>query len=141
MKYILLSILFGISRQVSGQDSVNIIKNSQPKTIDSTDMHNSVDKPAEYPTGIEGLMQFLRNNLQYPQTALDKEIEETIIVKFIVEKDGTVSNITFEKGYDKDLKAEAKRVIKMLPNLTPAQKDGKNVRSYYRLPIRFALQK
>jgi len=87
----------------------------------------------------EDMYKFLQNNLKYPQEARNKGITGTILVEFVVEKDGTISNVKALGRVNPDLGAEAVRVVKMLPKWKPGIQDGEPVRCFYNLPIRFSL--
>lgn len=91
-----------------------------------------------YPDGIEGWKRFLNKNLRYPQDAVDKEIQGPVVVQFVVDIDGTVSNVEAVSG-PKELWAEAVRVIKKSGKWTPAIQNGRQVKSYKRQPIVFQL--
>ena len=93
----------------------------------------------EYPGGMQAMMTYLGSNIHYPETAKNKNVEGMAVVSFIIEKDGHVSNVSIKKGFDKDCDAEAMRVVKAMPSWTPGKKGGKNVRTEYKLPIKFKL--
>lgn len=117
-------------------------------TIDSTDVEKVVedpvyvvvDKAPDFPGGHTALAQFIGENLQYPSKAEINGEQGRSIVQFVVNTDGTISQegIVRSSGYEL-LDAEALRVTKAAPQWTPAQIAGKNVRSYYTLPITFKL--
>jgi TonB family protein len=98
-----------------------------------------VDKVPEYPGGDEARLDFLRENVKYPPEAKEKGIQGTVYVYFIVEKDGTVTNVKVARGVDKLIDDEAIRVTKMMPKWTPGKQKGKDVRVSYNMPIRFTL--
>lgn len=99
----------------------------------------AVEKPAEFPGGQMGLMTWLSNNIRYPEAAQQARVEGRVIVKFVIEKDGTVSNAVVVKGVNKDLDAEALRVVRRMPKWIPGENDGKPVASYFTLPIQYKL--
>ena len=103
-------------------------------------IYNVVEKAAEFPKGDQALRSFLFNNLNYPKKAVKKGIQGTVIVEFVVEKDGTISNIRVKRSVSRELDAEAVRVVSIMPKWKPATLKGEIVRSLYRLPIHFALQ-
>lgn len=86
--------------------------------------------------------QYLRNTLHYPSTAREADIQGKVYITFIVEKDGSISNVSATKGGDLGggLPEEAIRVVKNMPKWTPAQKNGVPVRCYFTVPINFRLQ-
>ncbi len=101
---------------------------------------NYVEIMPEFPGGQDALNEYLKNNLKYPKSALTASISGTVYVSFIVEKDGTISNVKIVRGADKDLNAEALRVVKSMPKWVPGKQRGKAVRVQYTLPIEFVLE-
>jgi protein TonB len=97
----------------------------------------------EYPGGESALMAFLGKNIQYPIPCVDNGIEGKVYIRFVVEKDGTVSNVVVLKqpaGEGGTLLAkEAVRVVRKLEKFKPATQNGKPVRVYYTLPVTFKL--
>ena len=97
-----------------------------------------------YPEFIGGeaeLVHFISKNIIYPEKAKKKRIEGTVLVRFAVNTDGTISDVQIMlRGVDKRLEEEAIRVVKMLPNWIPAMQDGKAVKAYFIIPIRFSLK-
>ncbi len=104
------------------------------------EIHNVVEKEAQFPGGDKALKSFLFNNLNYPKKAVKKGIQGTVLVEFVVEKEGSISNIRVRKSVSRELDAEAVRVVSIMPKWKPATLKGEIVRSLYRLPIHFALQ-
>jgi TonB family protein len=100
-----------------------------------------VDTLPVFPGGDREILNFIINNTKYPAEAKKNNITGKVIVKFIIETDGSVSGAEVLKGVDPLLDAEAVRVVGTLPRFEkPAKKDGKIVRVSYMLPITFALQ-
>ena len=82
---------------------------------------------------------YLGDNLHYPETARLHNKEGKALVRFVVNEDGAISTVELLKGFDDDCDAEALRVVKNMPKWIPAKKDGKNVKVYFTLPLRFKL--
>lgn len=99
----------------------------------------NVDKMPEYPGGVDALMDYLRGNLKYPESAKNNKQEGRVFIGFVVEKDGSVTNISVLRGVCEDLDNEAIRVVKAMPKWNPGMKNGKSVRVQYTLPIVFKL--
>lgn len=95
----------------------------------------------EYPGGIKEMFGFLGNNMIYPNKAKNKGIEGTIIINFVVGKDGTLRDVHAVKWKNELLKNEAERVVKLMPKWKPGYQKGKAVSVSYNLPIKFTLQK
>lgn len=99
-----------------------------------------VENEPEYPGGDEALYKFISKNIVYPKSAREKGIQGTVLVEFVVEKDGKLSNIKVIRSADPALDAEAVRVISKMPKWKPGTQRGKKVRSTFRLPINFQLK-
>ena len=98
------------------------------------------DQIAEFEGGKLGIMRYLFSNLDYPMEALDHGVYGRVWVGFVVEKDGSLSNVTVEKELNKWLDNEAVRAVSAMPKWSPAMKDNQPVRTYYRLPIDFSIR-
>ncbi|MDR3350495.1 MAG: M56 family metallopeptidase [Prevotellaceae bacterium] len=98
-----------------------------------------VDVQPEYPGGMEGLMNFIRDNLKYPKEAADKKIEGRVAVGFTIHADGKIANIEVLKSVHPLLDAEAERIVRSLSKWTPGQYRGKAVAVRFILPITFRL--
>lgn len=98
------------------------------------------DQIAEFEGGKYGIMRYLFRNLEYPIEALDYGVYGRVWVRFIVEKDGSLSNVSVEKDVNKWLDKEAVRAVSAMPEWSPAMKDNQPVRTYYRLPIDFSIR-
>ena len=94
----------------------------------------------KYEGGIPALMSFLATNMKYPEEAQKKKIEGRVIVNFVVEKDGSLSNFKVVRSIDPLLDAEALRVAKLQKKWKPGYEKGKPVRVIYNLPITFKLK-
>ena len=94
----------------------------------------------EYPDGTEGLMAFFAENLQYPVQAEEVGLEGRVLVNFVVEKDGSVSNVEVAESVDSLLDAEAVRVVELMKAWTPGKNEaGEAVRVKYTVPVNFML--
>jgi TonB family protein len=89
--------------------------------------------------GMEGWMKYLAESLQYPEEAKKQGIEGTVIMTFIINSDGTISDVETLRGVGGGCEEEAMRVIQNAPNWTPAQNGGKPVNCRMRLPLKFKL--
>lgn len=98
-----------------------------------------VEEVAEFPGGQNGLMQWLSSNIRYPDDAQLDHAEGRSVIRFVVEKDGSISNVDVLKRCDPSLDAEALRVVRSMPAWLPAKNGGKPVRSYFVLPVTFRL--
>jgi len=109
---------------------------------DNTDYDKTFTKveiESDYPGGIAAWARYLTKNLNYPEEAQNSEIQGTVIVKFIVDKEGKVSDVEAISGPN-ELRDEAVRVIKKSGNWIPAVQNGRKVKSYKSQPINFRLE-
>lgn len=98
-----------------------------------------VEIESEYPGGSAAWQRYLNKTLRYPQDAIDNEIQGTVVIQFIVDKEGNVSDVEAISGPE-ELRAEAVRVIKKSGKWTPAVQNGRQVKSYKKQPIVFRLE-
>lgn len=124
---IVLFLAIGLSQATIAQE-----------TVKSSETHN-LEKLPEYPGGIDGLVSYLSTNLKYPEAAKEKGVEGTVAVKFIVETDGSVSDVEILRGIGAGCDEEALRVVSETKDWSPGIKDGQKVRTEMRLPIKFKL--
>lgn len=101
----------------------------------------AVEQQAQFPGGQAALMKWLSNNLRYPERAQQNDVSGRVIVKFVVNADGSIEQASVVKGVDKDLDQEALRVVRKMPKWQPGKNNGVAVRSYFTLPVTFRLQK
>ena len=93
----------------------------------------------EFPGGTEKFMEYLSGNIKYPEAAKDKNISGRVFIQFVVEKDGSVTNVGVMRGIGGGCDEEAIRVVKAMPKWKPGLQDGKPVRVSYILPVNFKL--
>ncbi|MBR5656168.1 MAG: M56 family metallopeptidase [Prevotella sp.] len=98
-----------------------------------------VEKMPEFPGGMPAMMQFLQQNMKYPEEAAKKGIQGRVMVKFVVDASGKVRDVELARGVDPLLDAEALRVIKMMPDWIPGMQKGHKVHVKYTVPIAFRL--
>jgi periplasmic protein TonB len=119
-------------------DGKGVVEQPKKDEEDYDKTFTKVEIESEYPGGASAWARFLNKSLQYPQEAQDNEIQGTVMVKFIVDKEGNVSDVEAVSG-PKELHAEAIRVIKKSGKWTPAVQNGRQVKSYKSQPIKFQL--
>lgn len=100
---------------------------------------DTADSEAQFPGGQKALLTFIYRHLDYPDEAVSDSIEGTMSVRFMVQKDGKVGNITIIKSLHKACDDAVVKVIRALPRFIPAKKKGKPIASAYLVPIRFRL--
>ena len=94
----------------------------------------------EFPGGMKELLKFLQDNLKYPEKAMKNNVQGRVIVQFVVEKDGTLTEFKVARSVDPDLDAEALRVLQTMPKWKPGMQRGKIVRVKFTVPVSFKLQ-
>lgn len=99
-----------------------------------------VEEMPKFPGGNTKMMKFIANNVKYPKEAEKNKIEGRSLVEFIIEKDGSISNVKTKVSTHPLLDKEAIRVIKAMPNWTPGTQKGKKVRVSFVIPIEFRLK-
>ena len=103
-------------------------------------VYDMVEELPAYPGGMEELMKFLQEHVKYPKAAQDKGTQGRVLVQFVVEKDGSITNVNVVRSVSPELDAEALRVVKAMPNWTPGKHKGEAVRVKFTIPIVFRLQ-
>ena len=112
----------------------------QPKNTEDDEIFVVVEQDPEFPGGMEAMVQYLSSNIKYPQEAMEKSIQGTVYVTFVVEKDGKVNNIRVIRKIGGGCDEEAVRVVQAMPKWKPGKQRGKAVRVQYNLPIKFQLK-
>ena len=115
-------------------------ESSAPKKVFTGKVYDIVEQMPEYPGGLTTLMNYLRTNTRYPAAAQKAGIEGRVIVSFIVEPNGSVSNVEIVRSVDTDFDQEALRVVRQMPKWKPGKQDGSTVRVKFHLPIKFMLE-
>lgn len=98
-----------------------------------------IETQPQFPGGEVALFKFLRENIIYPQSAIDDGIKGTVYVSFVVEKNGSLSEIKIIRGIHPDFDEEVIRVVKLFPKWIPGKQKGKVVRVQFNLPVKFIL--
>lgn len=122
--------------------SANVFAGTEGELIESAGVNSICGNskvPPQYPGGYEALITYLIHHVKYPPEAFKKKIEGKVIVTFVVEKDGSITNVKVKSAVHPALDAEAVRVVKSMPKWKPGTENGKAVRVNYVLPITFKL--
>lgn len=98
-----------------------------------------VEQQAQFPDGMEAMYKFIQKNMKYPAAPRRMGIEGSVFVQFVVDKEGSISDIQVIKGIHADCDKEAVRVVKMMPPWKPGKQNGRAVKSRFVLPIKFKL--
>ena len=113
------------------------LKNEEKTKETSEQVFEVVSEMPSFPGGTQGLANYLGQNIKYPEVCEEYGVQGRVVCSFIVEKDGSISNIEVEKRVDPALDREAVRVIQNMPKWKPGNDHGKAVRVIYHLPINF----
>ena len=103
-------------------------------------IHVSVEVMPEFPGGMDKLLQFINDNMQYPTKAQTEGIQGRVIVQFIIDEDGYIIEPNIVRSVESSLDNEALRLIKMLPQWKPGTLKGKAVKVKYTVPVAFKLK-
>ncbi len=98
-----------------------------------------VEQMPVFPGGEDSMYKFITANVTYPQVAREKNISGTVIIIFIVEQDGSITNAKVVKGIGGGCDEEALRVVKLMPKWNPGKQAGKPCRVQFQLPLKFSL--
>lgn len=99
-----------------------------------------VAAPATYPGGAAALLRSVSENLRYPEAAFRDKVQGTIVLRFVVQKDGTVGKVQVTKSLTPETDREATRLVKSLKKFHPARQDGQPVAVWFTLPILFQIR-
>jgi protein TonB len=99
-----------------------------------------VENQPEFPGGNTAMMKFLSDNIKYPVIAQENGIQGRVICNFVVERDGSITDVQVVRGVDPSLDKEAVRVIQQMPRWKPGKQRGQAVRVRFTLPVVFRLQ-
>ena len=120
---------------------VNAQNNTGSKEKTSNEkIYDVVEIPPSFPGGQAALLAWIASHVNYPQKAMESRIEGRIIVGFVIECDGSVSQAKIIRSVDPLLDDEAIRVVMGMPKWTPGRQNGKNVRVKYNVPVNFRLR-
>ena len=110
-----------------------------PKPVEDNKVFDVVEQKPSFPGGDGALMEWLRKNIKYPAIAEENGVQGRVVVQFVVEKDGSITDVKVVKPIDPSLDKEATRVVKSMPHWIPGKQNGSAVRVRYTLPVTFRL--
>ena len=120
-------------------DGRGVVEAPKRDETDYDQTFTKVEIESSYPGGTAAWQRYLIKTLTYPQEAQDNEVQGTVVVQFIVDKNGSVSDVEAVSGPN-ELRSEAVRVVKKSGKWTPAVQNGRQVKSYKKQPIQFRLE-
>ena len=118
-------------------DLKQVVTQAEPEPEKVFDM---VEQMPAFPGGMQELMVYLGKNIKYPTIAQENGTQGRVIIQFVVERDGTISDVRVARGVDPYLDKEAVRVVKSMPKWIPGKQNGKAVRVKFTVPVMFRLQ-
>ena len=117
-----------------------VIAQPEPPKEEETKVFDVVEQMPSFPGGPSALFEYLSKNIKYPAVAEENGVQGRVIVTFVVERDGSITDVKVVKSVDPSLDKEAIRVTKSMPHWIPGKQNGSAVRVKYTLPVTFRLQ-
>jgi protein TonB len=117
-----------------------VIAQPEPPKEEETKVFDVVEQMPSFPGGPAALMQYLSSNIKYPVVAEENGVQGRVVCTFVVEKDGSITDVRVIKSVDPSLDKEAVRVVKGMPKWIPGKQNGSAVRVKYTVPVTFRLQ-
>ena len=117
-----------------------VIAQPEPPKEEETKVFDVVEEMPQFPGGPQALFEYLSKNIKYPVVAEENGVQGRVIVTFVVERDGSMTDVKVVKSVDPSLDKEAQRVVKSMPHWIPGKQNGSAVRVKYTVPVTFRLQ-
>ncbi len=137
----ILPLLFGLSLYLAPFQLFSQAVGMAPVAQQEEKVYEVVDEQPLFRGGEKARMRYLVDEINYPQQAMEEKIEGVVFIQFVVEKDGSISNVVVLRGVHELLDREALRVIAEMPHWTPGKVDGEAVRVLQTIPVRFRLSR
>ena len=131
--------LLGTSQLAVAQQPDTLRMDTIEKVAEDVEIFGMVEEMPSFPGGEVKLVEYIAKNLNYPQEAIEKGIEGRVFVGFIIDVDGSVTDVKLLRGIGGGCDEEAIRVIKSLPKWRPAKQNGVFSRVSYQIPVNFKL--
>ena len=116
------------------------IKAPEPPKVEEEKVFDVVEQMPSFPGGNTALMKFLNENIHYPVVAQENGVQGRVVVSFVVERDGHITDVQIARSVDPSLDKEAQRVVKSMPKWIPGKQNGSAVRVKFNVPVAFRLQ-
>ena len=116
------------------------VKAEAPKPEVENKVFDVVEQMPSFPGGQGALMSYLANNIKYPVVAQENGVQGRVVVSFVVERDGSITDVQVVRSVDPSLDREAQRVVRSMPKWIPGKQNGQAVRVKYNVPVSFRLQ-
>ena len=111
-----------------------------PKHVEEEKVFDVVEQMPSFPGGNSALMKFLNENIHYPVVAQENGVQGRVVISFVVERDGHITDVQVARSVDPSLDKEAQRVVRSMPKWIPGKQNGSAVRVKYNVPVSFRLQ-
>ena len=136
------------SFDVKGNDDANgevlkakeVIAQPEPPKEEEHKVFDVVEQMPSFPGGNAALMEYLSKNVKYPVVAQENGVQGRVVVSFVVERDGSITDVKVVRSVDPSLDREAARVVSSMPKWIPGKQNGSTVRVKYNVPVSFRLQ-
>lgn len=137
-----VKVFYNLAIQFTIRDNMPVQAHTQAeedsvKEMVSGKVYTFVETMPEYPGGDEALVKYVQTHIVYPEKEKKENIHGRVILRFVIEQDGTVGDINVSRSLSPGFDEEAVRVIRTLPNFTPGKQNGKPVAVYYNIPVSF----
>ena len=116
------------------------IKAPEPPKVEEEKVFDVVEQMPSFPGGNTALMKFLNEKIHYPVVAQENGVQGRVVVSFVVERDGHITDVQIARSVDPSLDKEAQRVVKSMPKWIPGKQNGSAVRVKFNVPVSFRLQ-
>lgn len=135
MKKLILLSLMAVLGLMTANAQKTVVSQSNQNVFDQ------VEVMPEFPGGMPALIEFLQTNIKYPKDAIKQDVGGRVMVMFVVETDGSISNVRVARKVFPSLDKEAVRVVKAMPKWKPGKEKGRPVRVNFTLPVVFSTKK
>ena len=135
MKKLILLSLMAVLGLMTANAQKTVVSQSNQNVFDQ------VEEMPEFPGGMPALIEFLQTNIKYPKDAVKQDVGGRVMVMFVVETDGSISNVRVARKVFPSLDEEAVRVVKAMPKWKPGKEKGRAVRVNFTLPVVFSTKK
>ena len=112
----------------------------QKQKEEEAPIHTVVEQQPQFPGGEAALLAYVAKNIKYPAIAVEQEIQGTVQLRFVVEANGSIGDVQVVKSLESHCDKEAVRVVKSLPRFIPGKQQGRPVRVWFTLPVRYSIQ-
>lgn len=116
------------------------VKPAEEKPEVENKVFEVVEQMPSFPGGPSALMKYLSENIKYPVVAQENGVQGRVVVSFVVERDGSITDVKVARSVDPSLDREAMRVVRSMPHWIPGKQNGSAVRVKYNVPVSFRLQ-